>query len=316
MGGDSFKLSPFNRAINAKRQVGSLIKPIIYLSALGLRDSENKALYTSTSLIEDSHFILKQYKKTWEPKNYDGKFRGQVPFYYALSKSLNIPAVKLGLEIGLKKITEDLYSLGLNKNLKLFPSLLLGAQELSVLDVQQIYSSLARQGNYIPISSVIKVLDINDNIIFQPKYESIQKFNEQDAYLLTGMLNHNMNHGTGKKAKLLGVKGDTAGKTGTTNKNKDSWFAGFSPLYTLSVWTGFDANIPSKLSGSSGSLITWSKVLKSLPSAQFIWPDSVKKGKINWDPLHFPSLDVQLENNTDLIVRQEDALYSPSIKNE
>ncbi len=308
VGGDSFKLSPFNRAINAKRQVGSLIKPIIYLTALSLRDSFNKPIYTSTSLVDDSHFILKQYKQTWEPKNYDGKFRGQVPFYYALSKSLNIPAVKLGLDIGLKYITESLYDLGLSKNLKLLPSLLLGAQELSVMDIQQVYLSLARQGNYIPLTTIIKVTDINDKIIFEPKYESIKKFDEQDAFLLTGMLKHNMDHGTGKKAKMLGVSGDIAGKTGTTNKNKDSWFAGYTPLYTLTIWTGFDSNIPSKLTGSSGSLITWAKVLKDLPQAKFNWPVSVKKSKVFWDPLQFPSIDVQLENNIELVLRLEDEI--------
>lgn len=262
----------FNRSLDIQRHIGSLIKPAIYLSAL---KQSNK--YTLASLVDDTRLrVVGDDKQLWQPENYDLKYHGKVLLYEALLKSYNIPAVRIGLDVGLGEISKTIQQLGSNKRLPPYPSMTLGAVNMSPFDVASIYQTFAASGFHSPLRSVTAVLDKEGHAL---KRYSVDVAREVDPDVVA-LINHTMlgiaEHGTAKRlSNDLNIK--VAGKTGTSDELRDSWFAGFSGDAVAVVWTGYDDNRSSGLTGASGAMRIWSKLMSSISSKSFevLMPDNI-----------------------------------------
>ncbi len=272
VGGRNFKKSQFNRAVQAKRQIGSLMKPVVVLSALK-EDPELNPL----SPVEDTKFSYKYDARSWSPKNYKNRYRGQVPLYEALTYSLNSASARLGIRAGLKALTRDIQKLGGPKDVTAHPSLILGALEISPWQTAQIFLNLANMGKYKKQHIIKKVTNLEGQTLYEYKTEPKPPVDENKTAVVVGMLREVTRSGTARRLKNFPLP--VAGKTGTTNEEKDSWFAGFTPESLTVVWVGFDSNKPHHLTGAKGALPLWELFMKSikpfLSEKDFAYPKGV-----------------------------------------
>lgn len=282
VGGRSYTATQYNRAIESRRQVGSVMKPFVYLTAIESGSRDGKP-FTPESTIDDSSFTVKYEGQTWTPKNYDGKFRGEVPIWFALVESLNSSTARLGQEIGIKKVIEVARRLGITSKLDNVPSLALGAFELAPLEVLTAYTSLARLGSRVPLSTLYRVEDLGGRELYSFRPTAEAAIAPETASVIVGMMKNVIDHGSGRGARMMGLTGAYAGKTGTTNDKKDSWFAGFSPNQAAVVWVGYDDNTSHGLTGGSGAVPIWGQFMmesqklskSAAASLDFPWPDGV-----------------------------------------
>ncbi len=249
----------FNRALDARRQIGSLVKPAVFLTALAKG-------YTLASPLMDSEIRLDNNGQSWRPENYDHISHGRVGLYTALAKSYNLATVRLGLEVGLPEVISTLAMLGYSKTIDPYPSLLLGAVEMSPLEVTQIYQTIASGGFYLPLRSIRAVMDSGDNLLTRYGLEVEQHFSPELMFLLTHGLQRVMEEGTASRYRPTASR-SYAGKTGTSDNLRDSWFAGFSGDRLAVVWLGRDDNKTTELTGASGALIVWGNILQGLRTA-------------------------------------------------
>ncbi|MFC3122992.1 penicillin-binding protein 1B [Agaribacter flavus] len=250
VGGKDTAYAGFNRALHASRPIGSLIKPIVYLTALSRPERYNLA-----SPIEDKPITLaNQAGKTWQPQNADKQFRGKVLLIDALVHSYNIPAVNVAMDIGLEEVINTLTRLGVGKQVDLLPSIALGAIELSPLEVNQSYQTLANQGEQIKLHSLSAVVNNSNEVIWRRNTEQSQSINSDVAYLLSYALHKVTQEGTAKRLGKRFPKVNMAGKTGTTNDYRDSWFSGFDRNLLTTIWLGNDENKPVNMSGATGAM--------------------------------------------------------------
>ncbi|MCK5336249.1 MAG: penicillin-binding protein 1B, partial [Gammaproteobacteria bacterium] len=249
----------FNRALDASRQIGSLIKPAIYLAALNSQHD-----FHLSSSLSDSQLSLKSRNgDVWQPQNYDRKFRGDVIFHDALVYSYNVPSVRLGLKIGLEEIVNTLRNLGLEKDVPVYPSMLLGAFELTPFEVATMYQTIAADGHQLGLHAIRSVLSHDGKPLVHFADEKKYTINKDNIYLLKTVLHDVTKSGTAKKLSSLNIT--VAGKTGTTDKLRDSWFAGFSQDKLAVVWLGNDENLETGLTGASGALNIWSHLFQHIP---------------------------------------------------
>jgi len=249
----------FNRAINAKRPIGSLIKPAVYLTALGQG-------YTLASPLQDTAVTLKeQGAKTWRPQNYDKKEHGQVPFYLALANSYNLATVNLGLEVGVDKVIDTAKNLGLTGTFEPYPSFLLGTAEASPLEVSQMYQTLASGGFFQPQRCIESVMGSDHSLLKRYGLSVEQRFPAERIFLLNTALQHTVSEGTAQLlSRYIPASHTIAGKTGTTDNLRDSWFAGFTGDRLAVVWIGRDDNKPAGVTGATGALVVWGEIMRSL----------------------------------------------------
>ena len=269
----------FNRALDALRPIGSLVKPAIFLAGL-------EQGYTLASPLTDTAIRLESGGDQWSPQNYDKKEHGRVLFYQALSRSYNLATVRLGLDIGLDNVIATLSKLGFAEPIHAYPSLLLGAIEMSPLQVSQIYQTIASGGFYLPLRSIRSVMNRDKQLLKRYGLEVEQRFSSPLIQLLTHALERVVSEGTASSYRLRS-NSIFAGKTGTSDLLKDSWFAGFSDSYLTVVWLGKDDNSSTSLTGSSGALKVWGSImdnleadtdlLKATPSPEIIWARIDKK---------------------------------------
>ncbi len=285
VGGQNFRQSQFNRALYAKRQVGSLIKPFVYLSGLqyGLTDESS---VTPTTTLNDQAFEWKfdNNRKTWKPENYDKKFRGEIPYFFALKESLNSPTAQIAHQVGIEKVIELSHLLGLTSDMTALPATSLGSSQHTPLEVLQAYSNISRFGDQIKLSFIEKAFDDSGKLLFEstanfePQPES--KSDKTKTAVLVGMMKETMQSGTAKYVVASGFKKPSAGKTGTTSDGKDAWFAGFTPSTTAIVWIGFDQSLATALTGGGAAVPIWTNFMKQITESDsdsdFIWPDTVE----------------------------------------
>ena len=252
-GGRNFLQSQFNRAIEANRQTGSLVKPFIYLTAL------KKLNLNPLSLVEDSPI----QNAKWSPKNYKNKYYGSVPLYFALKQSLNSASARLGQKVKLSNIIQDMKLLGAEKTIPHLPSITLGSFEMSLLEVTKMYSTIARLGSYLPLTFIHGIQTDQSKIISRKKRKAEQRFSKQDTAVLIGMMRLVVESGSAEWIRPFWPH-PTAGKTGTSNDERDSWFVGFTPGYLCAVWLGYDDNTPHGLTGAAGALPLWLNFMNSL----------------------------------------------------
>lgn len=257
----------FNRALDAVRPIGSLVKPAVYLAALS-----DPGRYTLATLLSDEPFTLETDDgKVWSPQNYDHELHGQVPLATALADSLNIATARLGLDVGLEKVADTLRTMGVERPFRAYPAMLLGSVSLSPLEVAQMYQTLSGGGFHTPLRSIRAVLDVDGRPLQRYPLTVSQALDADTTYLLNAGLQQVMRAGTGRSIYAsLPRSLDVAGKTGTTNDLRDSWFSGFSGDYQMVVWLGMDDNRPSGLTGSSGALKVWGEVMGRIHPAPLL----------------------------------------------
>ena len=251
----------FNRALDAIRPVGSLIKPAVYLSALSQPDR-----YHLFSPLDDKPIRIKGANgEIWAPENYDNQSHENVNLQQALAESLNLATVHLGLSVGLGPVIDNLHELGIRRPLPAYPSLLLGAVSLSPLEMTQMYQTLANGGFSATLKSIRDVTDAGGKPLSRYPLQVESRVDSRAVYLLRRALNEVTHSGTGKALQwLLPGEFEVAGKTGTTDKLRDSWFAGFDRRRVAVTWIGRDDNEPTGLTGSSGAMRVWAGLMKRI----------------------------------------------------
>lgn len=253
------RFAGFNRALDAVRPIGSLIKPAIYLTAL-----ERPSQYTLTSLLEDQPFSIKgQDGQVWKPQNYDRKAHGTIYLYQGLVNSYNLSTAKLGLEMGVPAVLQTLERLGVEHEWPAYPSMLLGAGALSPMEVANMYQTLANGGFNTPLRAIRNVLTAEGEPLKRYPFQIQQRFDSGAIYLLQNAMQRTMLEGTGRSVYTqLPRSLALAGKTGTSNDSRDSWFAGFSQDVLAVVWLGRDDNGPTPLTGATGALQVWTDFMR------------------------------------------------------
>ncbi|PKH85416.1 penicillin-binding protein 1B [Colwellia sp. Bg11-28] len=250
VGGRESGYAGFNRALNAKRHIGSLIKPAIYVAAL-----ERYQQYNFATILDDKAITLRNGTgKKWQPKNYDGKYRGQVSLIEGLVFSLNVPTINLGMSLGLDSVADAIKALGYQQKLKMRPSVLLGAVNMSPLEINQLYLAIANNGYYQKTHTITKILSSNNETLWQKQQSSEQRLSSNAAYLLDYALERVTQVGTARSLTWRLNNKKVAGKTGTSNALRDSWFIGYDSKHLITTWLGKDNNKPTGLTGSSGAL--------------------------------------------------------------
>ncbi|NLR13375.1 penicillin-binding protein 1B [Pseudoalteromonas peptidolytica] len=276
--GRQLKFSGFNRVLDTERNIGSLVKPAIYLSAL------SNPNYHLGMLLDDNPLeVTDGSGKVWSPENFDHKFRGKVPMFDAFSNSINIPAVNLGLDVGVNRVAQTLNELGVDKSITLYPSLLLGALELSSLDVAQAYTTIAADGKHSELTSVMAITDSIGKLLYDHRVKKQQILDPEAVYMTKYGLKRVTKKGTAKRLNLHFPSIQLAGKTGTSNDLRDSWFAGFDQNTVTVTWIGRDDNKPTGLTGSQGALELYIRYLKPLNPQAIVdeRPDSIRWAFIN-----------------------------------
>lgn len=262
----------FNRALDARRPIGSAIKPFVYLVAL-----TQPAQWNLATLLDDGPVNMRQPDGTmWTPHNDDNQVHGQVPMVDALAHSWNLATIHLGLAVGLPRIKAFLESFGLT-DVNPSPSLLIGAIDLAPLQVAQLYQYLAADGHALPLLAVSGVLDNEGHTIKRYEVQGGKGEYQEAVHLITWALQQVAVYGT---AHSIGESGlawlHAAGKTGTTNDMRDSWFAGYTGEHLAVFWMGRDNNKPTTLFGATGALRAWRELFARLPTQPL--PDTPGEG--------------------------------------
>ena len=261
VGGRDVRYRGYNRALGAARQVGSLLKPAIYLTALS-----EPSRYTLLTPVDDGPFVWKSRgAKDWRPANYDKQFHGAVPLRVALAQSYNVAAARLGTELGIERVLANVRKLGVQRELRPYASTLLGAVELSPLEVAQMYQTIASGGFRTPLRAIREVLTQDGRPLRRYPLSVEQAFAPEPVYLLTTAMQDVVSEGTGQALRnWLPPEAGIAGKTGTTDEQRDSWFAGFTGNRMAVVWVGYDDNRAARLSGAAAALPVWGEMMAAL----------------------------------------------------
>jgi penicillin-binding protein 1B len=265
----------FNRALDASRPIGSLIKPVIYLKAL-------ESGYHLASMVDDAPITRRIGNQTWSPRNYDKRIHGPVPIVRALGDSLNLATVRLGLDLGVEAIADRVEDLSGHRVTNRYPSLLLGAETLTPLEVAALFGTIANSGFRAQPKAVITVTDANGQALSQRTIEGgVQRIAPDAASGLIRGMQAVMRYGTGRGSPF--ARSGVAGKTGTTDDYRDSWFVGFDNMHLVVVWIGTDDNQPTRLSGATGALRVWNAIMAGLPVQPIVLPPANSTRIIDYD---------------------------------
>ena len=283
VGGRDPRYRGFNRALDAARPVGSLLKPAIYLTALA-----EPSRYTLVTPVDDSPFVWKSRgAKDWQPDNYDHRYHGAVPLRVALAQSYNVAAARLGTELGVERVLDTVRLLGVDRPMQPYAATLLGAVDLSPLEVAQMYQTIAAGGFRTPLRAIREVTTQEGQPLKRYPLAVEQAFAPEPMYLLAAAMQGVVREGTAQSlANWLPGELAVAGKTGTTDEQRDAWFAGFTGDRLGIVWVGYDDNRPAKLSGASTALPVWGAMMAALDPEPLALP---KPEGIELVPIDLPS---------------------------
>ena len=268
----------FNRVVEGKRQVGSIIKPFVYLTAF------HNGIHLGTIVKDVPTTVRLPDGKKWQPHNDDKKWHGSMPTYVAMARSMNIPTVRIGMKVGLNAVRDTLTSVGIDKNrIPFYPSMLLGTIELTPFEVNQIYTSLATEGRYQDLTTLRTVIK-NGKIVYERNnYQGAPTLDPKDSYLTMYVMTEATKIGTGRRIGRLFPNINIATKTGTTNDSRDTWSVGIDSDQVVATWVGFDDNKPTGLFGSSGAMRVYAKFLEArgVNSLDLKRPEGIKFVKFN-----------------------------------
>jgi penicillin-binding protein 1B len=283
VGGRDYGVSQFDRCTQARRQVGSVFKPFVYAAALEPR--AGGPTLTLAARLSDEPLELKTSSGIWAPANYDHEFHGSVSVRTALSKSRNVPAARVALEVGIERVIEVSHRLGIESRLPNVPSLSLGTAELSPLEVARAYATIA-SGGFRATPHTFEDVVAGGETLERRTLRSERAIDAGTAYLMTSLLQEVVNSGTGARVRWMGLTGPIAGKTGTTDDEYDLWFVGFTPELVAVVWMGFDQPRPIKgVTSSEGPLPIWVRFVKAALGDQvlgvFMRPGVIREVEID-----------------------------------
>ena len=271
----------FNRALDARRSVGSVIKPFLYLLALAQPDR-----YTLvTPLVDEPLSVPMPGRDPWQPRNHDGTSHGTVPLMEALAMSYNQATVRLGLDIGVSPLLRLMEQLGVVPGTEAHPSVFLGAVSLTPMQVAQLYQALAAEGYSTTLKAISEVVDARGRPIGRYPMQ-MRPIREREALaLLDFSLRHAVTDGTGRGlTTLLPNDPGIRGKTGTTNDRRDAWFVGYTRDWLGVVWIGRDDHAPAGIGGATGAMPVWAELFSSLPVRPYSpgWPEGIEWYWIDW----------------------------------
>lgn len=262
VGGRDAGFAGFNRALDARRPIGSLMKPVVYLTALA-----EPSKYNVLTPLDDGPLAVKLANgDTWRPNNYSMRSHGsEVPLHYALTHSYNLSTARLALDVGIPNVIETLKKLGYNGDPLSVPSLALGAVDMAPMQVAQIYNTLAAGGYYTPLLAIRDVTTRDGEPLSRYPLKIRRAVDESPVYITNWILQRVARYGTGASMyKTLDRSINVAGKTGTTDDLRDSWFAGFAANRLAVVWVGRDDNKPAQLTGATGALQLWAGIMADI----------------------------------------------------
>src|SRR5574344_2094696 len=286
----------FNRVVEGKRQVGSIIKPFVYLTAF------NRGIHLGTVVHDEPITVRLADGKKWQPHNDDKKYHGSMATYVAMARSMNIPTVKIGMRVGLNSVRDTLLAVGVDKSrIPFYPSILLGTIELTPFEVNQIYTSLATEGRYKNLTTLRTVVK-GGKIVYERADSKLEPtLDPKDSYLTMYVMTEATKIGTGRRIGRMFPNVTVATKTGTTNDSRDTWTVGIDSDQVVATWVGFDDNKSTGLFGSSGAMRVYAKYLQERggpSSLDLKRPDGVKfvnfnkSGNIVGDNCILPGLNL------------------------
>jgi penicillin-binding protein 1B len=282
VGGRDVGYDGFDRALDAHRAMGSLVKPFIYLTAL------ESGRYNAATIVRDEPVdVPLAGGKHWRPENFTHDLNGPVPVVRALAESLNLATVGVGLDLGLPKVADTLQRFGLERPPEQVPAMLLGAVNVTPLEAAQLYNGLANGGFRNPLRAVRAVIGADGKALKAFPVQVTQVASPEAMYQLDRLLVEVMDRGTGRPARsLLPAQLVVAGKSGTSSEFRDSWFAGFSGSALTVVWVGYDDNTPTGLTGSAGALPVWAHIMAGLDGRS--WSAPMPEGLVNME-IEYPT---------------------------
>ncbi len=261
IGGRNYEFSQFNRAINARRQIGSLIKPFVYATAF--EPSLSQQNITEATLVSDTRFVLKRrFAADWSPRNYEDRYHGTVTVREALEQSMNSASVRIGLASGVPAVIRTMHTLGILTEIADNPAMLLGAVDIPPIEMADAFSTIARTGSRMPLRTIRFVTDDRGRVVsVGDAVQPVGVFPARDMYILIDAMKGVLDRGTAAAARSMGFRLIAAGKTGTTNDKRDAWFIGFTPRTLALTWIGFDDDSPVGLSGGEGAVPIWTRFM-------------------------------------------------------
>ena len=282
VGGRDYRVSQFDRCSQARRQPGSVFKPFVYIAALEPRDGE--PVITLASVLDDSPLEVKTRDGPWRPRNYDGEFHDRVGVREAIERSLNVATVRLALEVGPPRVVDVAQRLGIESHLPAVPSLALGTAEVSPLELARAYATLASGGVRPETQAIEDVVDPSGAVLARRELSFQRVLDAGTAYLATSLLEGVAQNGTAAGLRAGGLTGPIAAKTGTSDEERDLWFAGFTPDLVAVVWIGFDEPRSVGLPSSQGALPVWRRFMEEASGGRvrgiFPRPSNLERAEI------------------------------------
>jgi len=261
VGGREYANSTYNRAVQMKRQVGSVFKPFVFTAGF-LRAHEDKDFdFTGASIVKDEPFSIPSGGRNWSPNNYDKKFEGDITARRALEMSRNVPTARLALKVGIENVIRTARLMGVTADLPPYPALSLGIAELSPLEAAAAFGALASQGYYNELLTIRDVVDQKGKVLEKRSIKPRRVLPSQVAYLTTHLMEGVVERGTAAGVRRMGINLPVAGKTGTTNDMTDAWFVGFTPSILAVTWVGFDHDRQVGLAGATAAMPVWGRFM-------------------------------------------------------
>ena len=287
IGGRSYNQSQFNHVTAAHRQPGSVFKPFVYLAAFEQALAEGRTDLSPAMIVADEPTTFVFDDKDYAPGNYDGEYEGPITLRHALARSRNVATIKVAEMIGFDKVADLWRRLGVGTPPQPYPSIALGVFEATPLEVATAYTIFTNGGQVRPVHSVHSLLVNGDAVEPPPLAKGAQVAKPETTYLVTSMMQSVLDEGTGAAARASGFKLEAAGKSGTTNDQRDAWFVGFTPELLTVVWVGIDDNTPLGMTGSQAALPIWTsfmtRALAGRQSSTFEIPDGLEFADIDPD---------------------------------
>jgi penicillin-binding protein 1A len=266
VGGRDFDQSKFNRALHARRQPGSAFKPFVYAAAL-------QSGYPPTTVLQDTPYTVVRDGRRWSPANYGGSYSGEITMREALTRSKNVATIRLAEQVGLARVIDTARRLGITGDIPSYPSIAIGAAEVTLVDMVAAYAALASLGNRPEPRYVTRVTDRSGNLIWRVAPQTRHAISSDVAFLTVDLMQDVVNRGTGAGIRSAGFTGPAAGKTGTTNESADVWFIGFTPRIVTGVWIGMDdpESIMSRATGGRLAAPVWGRIMRRLSTGAGGW---------------------------------------------
>jgi len=285
VGGRSYSTTQFNRAIQARRQPGSLFKPFVYVTAMD--PARGRAALTASTVLDDSPIEIPTGTAVWRPQNYDNRYHGRVSLREALAHSYNIPAVRAAMDAGVPNVIKTAANIGVESRLKPYPSVALGSFEVTPLEIAYAYSVFANLGVKAEPVSILAIVASDGHLLETRNVKMKRVAPASVCYVVNNILQDVLNYGTAARIRTLGFKHAYAGKTGTTNNYRDAWFVGYSPRILSLVWVGFDDGHSVRLAGGDACVPIWARHMNRIdgliPDVDWRRPEDVTEREI--DPL-------------------------------